>query len=105
MARVRYLFSDSCECKRIEVFGPFMSKVTFPHIGSYEKYGTVFGRHYYRSLFNNRKSGIWWYQARFNRNLGFWVIGNHDQRGTSDGSAWNYEDSGCPTIKTFGKVA
>ena len=52
-----------------------------------------------------RRSGIWWHQTQVNKNLGFWVIGNHDERGTSDGRAWNYADSGCPTIKTFGKVA
>ena len=85
---------------------PEMSQLAFPHLGSYEKDGkTISGRPYYRSVFNNRKSGIWWYQAQFNKNIGFWVIGNHKQRGTSDGSAWNYEDSGCPTSKTFGKVA
>jgi hypothetical protein len=67
-----------------------MSNFTFPHFGTYEKDGTLYGRHYYRSLFNNRKSGIWWYWAPFNRNLGFWVIGNWDQIFTTNGSAWNY---------------
>ena len=66
----------------VEVYGPKRINISFPFLGKFHKNTEKFNDHwYYQSEHKYGVYGIWWHQSKVSKNLGFWVIGQHKDKG------------------------